>query len=227
MKILGMIQTHLCHRPPPRGGEGSSPRFPAYPWTDGAFDLRIVIMVNAKTGTGQTILKTISAKPSDLYHVDYRPTGRPGSFEFAGLSPREFYVNIPIVSWNLENYGVAWKFSVSEYDLSETIKKSNTHTSEFATNFEFNVGWGEKVKKGIKFGASTRETKTDTYEIITTKGSDDLGEGILEFGSPIILKKETVNIGTPQRPRTSQHYVLNEINTGSIVLNVEPVRYRQ
>lgn len=196
-------------------------------WTDGYFDIRISILINAKNGAGTQLNKVISAKGSDLYDIAYkcerlpgRPT-TPGSCRFDKVTPKNFFINEPLVSWNLENYGAAWKFIVSEYDPSEEIITTYNESTKFASNFGFDIGFGETVKIGYKFGSSMETTSSSTYQYKTTRGSDELGEGIMEFGSPIILRKEVIR---PDRgaPGTLTNYVTNEISCGSIYLCVEP-----
>lgn len=201
--------------PPGREGVRPSLQPPVYPWTDGAFEINISVLINSKHGAGTTVSKVISAKPSDLYTPTYQKDRGTGIVSFRSLLTKEFFVNEPIAPWDLENYGSVWKFIVFEKDNSETEKKAYTYTTVFATNFNFEAGFGEKVKIGAKFGASTTDTKQNSYEIVTTRTSDQLGEGILEFGSPIIVRKEAN--GT---------YVPNTVSTGSMLITVEPRRYR-
>lgn len=203
-------------------------------WTDGYFDFRITIFINSKNGGGQTLNKVISARGSDLYDIEYKPIslgGRP-LLRFNKLIPKEFFINERIVSWDLENYGATWKIVVSEYDPAEEIILSKSETVKFANNFSFDISLGEKVKNNIKFGSTLETTSTSSYQYKTTRGSDDLGEGIIEFGSPIIIRKETVapNLPTPGRPaRQDNHlggikYVMNEVSCGQIFLSIEPRR---
>jgi len=196
-------------------------------WTDGYFDIRISILINAKNGAGTQLNKVISARGSDLYDIKYRTEGvpgRPGSTQlrFDGLTPKDYILNEPIVAWNLENYGAAWKFIVSEYDPSEEIITTFNESTKFATNFNYEIGFGEKVKVGYKFGITQETTSSSTYQYKTTRGSDELGEGILEFGSPIILRKEQYTYTGRNGTIVGYNYITNEVSCGSIYLAIEP-----
>ncbi len=215
------VSEQYVHVRPERGGYITN-------WTDGYFDIRISILINANNGASAQINKVISAKGSDLYDIKYRTEGggtRPGNSErrFDGLTPKDFILNEPIVAWNLENYGAAWKFIVSEYDPSEEIVTSYNQSTKFATNFNYEIGFGEKVKVGYKFGATQETTSSSTYQYKTTRGSDELGEGILEFGSPIILRKEaSTYTGRGGQVITRYDYITNEVSCGAVFLAVEP-----
>ena len=64
--------------------------------------------------------------------------------------------------------------------------------------------FGEVVKLGGKFGASAKVNKTITYQVSTTKGNDELGEVIINFGDDILVN--TTSIGTP----SGGNYFLSE-----------------
>ncbi|MBE5321096.1 hypothetical protein IM793_18160 [Pedobacter sp. MR2016-19] len=196
-------------------------------WTDGYFDIRISILINAKNGAGTQLNKVISAKGSDLYDIKYRTEGIPGrsgstQLRFDGLTPKDYIINEPIAAWDLQNYGAAWKFIVSEYDPSEEIITTYNESSKFATNFNYELGFEEKVKVGYKFGISLETTSSSTYQYKTTRGSDELGEGILEFGSPIILKKEQYTYSGRNGTVIGYNYITNEVSCGTIYLAIEP-----
>jgi len=215
-------------------------------WTDGYFDIRISVLLNARNGIGSEKNIIMNVKGSDLYDFKFRkadPSPRPGGNNYAansyyyydGLTPKTFYVNEPIVAWDLENYGSGWKFIVTEYDLSTQEEDTRTESTQstFATNFEYNFTFGENVKVGYKFGSTQQTTSTHTYVLKTSKGSDDIGVGTLIFGDPIILKKEQVpaeNTGSTRPPRggssgpsyTDYNYITNDVKCGTMYVSVEP-----
>ncbi|MFD2286762.1 hypothetical protein GJU39_17615 [Pedobacter petrophilus] len=202
-------------------------------WTDGYFDIRISILINSKNGGSSQIEKIFSLKGTDLFDVVYQRDGNTTRNYRVSITPKECFLNEPIVAWDLENYGSQWKFIAKEFDLSQDITLSYTNTTTYATNFQYDVGFGEKVKVGVKFGASLTESTTNSFQVKTTVGSDDLGEGILEFSNPIILRKETVEY-TPSRPPRDgsqppyykDRYVTNDVSTGSMLISVEPKRIK-
>lgn len=220
------------HDHDPKVVEVSNGRYHIPSWTDGYFDLRISVLINAKNGIGTEKTIIMNVKGSDIYDFKFRSKGSgPGRpdressphdyFYYEGVTPKIFYVNEPIVGWDLENYGAGWKFIVTEYDPSEEIITTHTNTSTYATNFEFNSAFGEKTKNGIKFGASAQFVNTSTYQVKTTKGSDDIGQGTLEFGTPIILKKEQINPSAATNFKSS-YYVTHEVKCGPMFLTVAP-----
>lgn len=193
-------------------------------WTDGYYDIRISVLINSSNGAGQVLNKVISAKGSDLFQLNYeRDGGSSSNWHYTGVTAKEFFVNEPLVQWDLKQYGSAWKFTVSEYDLSTetTVVKSNTST--FATNFSFNASTGKDEKVGVMFGGSTTSTNSGTYTYKSTATSDDLGEGILEFGDPIIIKKETITtVDSRGVPVNTDQYKTWDVSTGSVLLSIEP-----
>ncbi|WP_316805640.1 hypothetical protein [Pedobacter nototheniae] len=210
---------------------------PLSEWTDGYFDIRIAVLINAKNGAGTQLNKVITAKGSDLYNITYEVTSGPRGYlyyKYKGIAPKDYFINEPLVAWNLENYGAAWKFIVSEYDPSEEIITTHTESTKFAANFGYDIGFGETVKVGYKFGASIETTSSSSFQYKTTRSSDELGEGIIEFGAPIILRKEVVTptpSTTPPRNPTpgrtdniafTTNYITNEVSCGTIYLSIEP-----
>lgn len=195
-------------------------------WTDGYFDIRISVLINAKNGIGELVTKAISASGSDLFDIKYVTAGTVvGYLNYDGIIPKEFHVNVPIVAWNLETYGAGWKFIVSEYDLSEETTTSITQSSEFNTNFSFDPSFGTVVKVGVKFGASAKFTQSSSFVYKSTQTSDGLGEGTLEFGSPIIIIRETVKKNPDgSRPYMVDQYRSFDVNTGFMLIAVEPRR---
>ncbi|SDJ81304.1 hypothetical protein SAMN04487898_104338 [Pedobacter sp. ok626] len=224
------VETYQKHKPP-------AP-FPKL-WTDGAFEIRINILINAKAGAGPTLEKIFSIPGDLLYDVVYQQVPNSINWYRVSSTPKEYKLlqPEPIVAWDLENYSSQWKFVVSEFDNATTVTNIHTYSTKFATNFNFDVALGEKVKVGAKYGSSTEETEVRTHQIVTTLTSDQLGEGILEFASPIILRREDnvpydpyANGGRPPRdnpngPWFVNRYITNDISGGSITLSVEP-KYR-
>jgi len=101
--------------------------------------------------------------------------------------------------------------------LCETYTRSETHTTQFATNFGIDVdlGLSEKVKIGLKFGGSSTTTNTQTYSLVTNVGSDQLGEAELYFYNPVLnFDLSDIGLGSTY-----------EIQTGWLSLSVEPVRF--
>lgn len=187
-------------------------------WTDGNFEFRITVLINAKNGAGNEYVRQMSVSPYDLFNLHYevvREMNFPLKgkiYELKSIDSKEFHPNIEIVPWNLESYGTAWKFIFYEVDGTQEETKSYENTTTFATNFEISSG-GEKTKVGFKFGASATTSEKRTYSIKTMLGSDNLAEAILTFDQPVI-------IGT-----SSNNYITREITNGNVLsISVEPRR---
>ena len=171
-------------------------------------------MVN---GTGQELRKIITVSGSDLFEPIYN-ISNPASlpiyyYTLTGVTSKVYYpTNLELVPWDLEQYGSAWKFIVSEYDPSEEVTTSVTNSSTYGTNFGLDVT-GIFGKLGAKFGVTTTSSSSTTYTYKTTTGSDELGEGILDFRSPIVTGVPITGIATTY-----------EVTTGRISMSVEPKR---
>lgn len=162
---------------------GSSGRYIVNGWTDGEFEFEINVYM------GGSEMKTfLRCNPTSLFNLTLS-----GEKKFkitkVELAPDITECKLPLFEWDLEKYGTTIKISVAEYDDSEVIKRTMTVSSEYATNFSFDPNFGEKVKVGLKFGNSQKETRTTSYEVTTTKQSDQLGECLINFGDKIILSK--------------------------------------
>lgn len=162
-------------------------------WTDGSFEFKVDVLVNAKNGTGPIITKRFTASPEDLFHLEtsnYGRRGGPPFFKTELLCLQAIRVDIPIFKWNLNEYSTSISIFIEEVDseITETITKSRQ--VEFATNFEFTANLIEKV--GLKFGGSIKETRIASNEVKFTQNSDPLGEVIVNFGDAVITDYEAI-----------------------------------
>lgn len=159
-------------------------------WTDGELEFKVKCSVASTTGIGSEIVKYMRFKPSDLFTPVKDNSG--GSRNTWRYIARKFtlneniLVNLPLFEWNLETISPSIKISIEEVDSQETIKQNNSVTTEFATNFEYNLTTGETTKIGFKFGASAKKTMTVLYESTITKGNDELGDVVVNFGDDVI-----------------------------------------
>lgn len=188
-------------------------------WVEGAFEFRMSILINAKNGAGQQLNKIFTAPGSQLFFPHYSLKKYPflnlWLYKLTSITSSEFRPNnLHIIDWDLEQYGTAWKFILSEYDPSVEITRSITHTTKFGANFGIDIPTGEKVKFGQKFGISGETSESTTYTYKTTEGSEDLGETILDFRHNVIVSG----------PQPYGSYNTFEITTGILSLSVEPKR---
>lgn len=162
-------------------------------WTDGEFEFLVKTYVGNKSAWGTESKHMMRFAPDALFAAKYEmdPNGDAGrsrpTFKGNFTLKSNAYVNLPLFEWNLENYGSSVKISIEEVDADQTTTNTEATTTEFATNFEYNFGTGEKEKVGLKFGASTKETHTVSFVVTTTHGNDLLGDVIINFADPVIL----------------------------------------
>jgi hypothetical protein len=184
-------------------------------WIDGTYEFHVKVLINARNGTGNELTKIFTAKGSDLFSISYRrDTSFPYLYRVSSITPREYYPNIELIPWDLESYGMAWKFIFYEKDAVQTAVESRENTSTFGTNFGIDVTTGEKTKLGLKFGGSTSTSQKTTYSVTTHLDSDFLGEAILTFDQPIIISASMTT--WPFR------YTTREITTGLLSVSIEP-----
>ncbi|MNX71726.1 hypothetical protein D3C86_1030510 [compost metagenome] len=192
---------------------------PNLKWTDGNFEFRFEILINNKLGLGTTITRMVSIDPDLLFYLEYEYRFKVGNiYNYARIKTihnNKVGLNIPLINWDLENNGMAWKFYVSEIDDQQTSTRTETSTMEFATNFGFNTTLGKVTKYGLNFGASAKSTKTNTYTLTTQLNSDDLGTLELFFSDPVIR----------QRIAGSNLLDMGTISNGLIELVVMPMPY--
>ena len=163
---------------------------------------------------GQILKKSFPVKGSDLSEVTYKPLfGIHRKLDKVTL--KSYNPDEEILPWDLESYGTAWKFSVQEWDPEQSIKLSKELTTSYATNFEFNPTMGVMEKVGLKFGASPSTSEKETFEVLTSLSSDDLGEAVLTFSQPVI---------TSMIPIQVRYYVTREITTGWLTMSIAPKR---
>ena len=163
-------------------------------WTDGYFEFQIIVLYNAKDGSGDKISIDFPVRPQDLYDVVY--TRKSGIGGFAGIytltsvTPKEFYPNIPIATWDLKNFSTAWTYFIYEKNTEININITTTVESEYATNFEISAGDTKKV--GGKFGASASTTSKKEVTISYKEGSTNLGTKVSYFSDPIIIDRYSI-----------------------------------
>ena len=76
----------------------------------------------------------------------------------------------------------------------------------FATNFGFDPSFGEKVKIGLKFGATATTSKTVSYTVTKSLASDELGQVIVNFEDKILKSKKNLSTGRDWKPDYTDKY---------------------
>lgn len=209
----------------PKLNNSTGTRFPG--WTDGEFEFQVKVYVGSKSAVGNEIITNFRAAPTDLFSPIYKESAQSGRTTrvYAGLVPIKKIISLPLFEWDLENYGSTIKISIEEVDATETSVTATSTTVEFATNFEYNIAAGEKVKQGFKFGASAKESRTVSFTKTITQANDVLGEVVINFGDNIISDRSLEVISEGIRPNDKYYYYPNYNNkysTGWYRLYIAP-----
>jgi len=187
---------------------------PYSPWTAGSFRFKVNVLVNAKNSVGASFDKYITIDPSDLYDAKYRTFN--SRFQdiwlLESITPKKVPLNIPLFNWNLDEYASTIKIIVEEVDDTAEESRSETRVVKFATNFGIDAGFGEKVKIGLKFGASLEEDRSSTVSYKVTKQSDQLGDVIVNFADKIATGFD------------GSSYTTREYSSGMYTIGIEPRR---
>lgn len=199
-------------------------------WTEGKFELLISVGINNISGVGSVYYNYVSLDPTKAFSIkstlnQVRPKKgdkRVYIIYVHDVSPLRHDFSIPvklefeITPWSLEKNSPMWKVNIQEKDGTETVTKTETTNVDFAGNFEFNLGFTEKI--GIKFGASSKKTKQSELKWTSTYESDDLGNVIVDFGDPIILSKSTSSRGS------TNSYILKNYSNSYYAITIMPKR---
>jgi len=200
---------------------GSS-NFTTNSWTDGRYEFLIVVLFNPKDGSPPQTNIRFSAKPSEVYDINYQIRNLWGSVNYytvTSVTPKEFHPEIAIAAWDLSNFGTAWTYHVYEENQTVVHTEQQRVSTTYAANFEYDASFGAIVKSGVKFGANASTTNEKTVTLQFTEGSTDLGEKISYFYDPII-------VNTTSRYPFSPAYNTYDLPTGgtagNVYLSVEP-----
>jgi hypothetical protein len=181
-------------------------------WTEGYFEFRITVLINSKNGVGNEYVRNITVNASDLFDITYKKIFG-NYYIYQSVTPKEYKPFLEILPWDLQSYGIAWKFIFHEIDASQEVTQSYENTTTYVSNFEGNVGIDLGVFKiGGKGGSTETTVDKKTFTVKTTLTSDFLGEAILTFDQPII---------TGTYPGTN-NFITREISTGLLSISVEP-----
>ena len=173
-------------------------------WTDGLFEFVVVANVNGKNSGAQKTT-VVSVDADDLFTIQYNRSGN--RFRPSVTSLKTASVDLPLFSWDLEEYCSGIKLEVYEVDLPEIITVTEIRSVGYAANFKSN----EKV--GLALGASKLEIKTKTYALTTYPAkSNFFGEVIVNYADKVIIGKN------------GSSYTTRVYSTGYLKLGVAPVK---
>lgn len=191
-------------------------------WTEGEFEFLVKVYLGSTSVIGSTLTTYFRAKGNDLF---FNKQGGSGREITSVLCTKPMYMALPLFEWDLENYSTSVKITVEEVDATQVVKNTTSTTVEFAGNFEFDMSLGTNVKKGLKFGASTKKTRTVSYEISTTMGNDELGDVVVNFGDDIIVGLDSI-YGSPRNPLNNKVVPIynSKYSTGWYRLYIAPLK---
>ncbi len=164
-------------------------------WSGGFYEFKVRTIINSKNGVGNELINGFTVSPENLFHLVYETytTGwwfwKRTWYRLKSIHNKTIMVDVPIINWDLDEYASSIKIEIEEVDLSTTTVITDTRTVKFATNFEISPTFGEKVKVGLKFGASLETTETHTVQRTFTQGNDFLGETIINFADKVVLEE--------------------------------------
>lgn len=189
-------------------------------WTEGGFEFKVTTYVGNKGGGAALEIKTlIPINPQDLFELTYVDIG--GWFNTVYLLTDMQLKTVilsdyfTILNWDLNLYSTVLKMTIEEEDPSVEIQRTLAVGSKFATNFGFE--FGEEKKLGLKFGASSETTTSQTYTEKRNLGSDELGDVTVNFQDNVVLNKLPFLFG-------DNLWVTREYTTGYCAIGVEPIR---
>jgi hypothetical protein len=192
---------------------GNSPNW----WTDGRFEIQVSVLINANNGIGPTFNPVIPIDPRSLFDITYYQSGY--NYFISEIIPKDFFILLPILPWDLKVYGDTWKFSIVERDNTGTDKLTVQNSASTAVNFNFEPTIAEFVKIGAKFGVTSNTSTNVSHEVTINLGDDDLSNAILSFDRPII----TGVTGTPGPGNVT--YEINNGPNSYFSTSIEPMRY--
>ncbi len=159
-------------------------------WTDGFFEIRCAIAIQAKNGIGPEIENRFIISGANFFNVKYKVSRRGiwpfryNYYQIESVTAKPILTNMPLVNWDLESYAPTFRIDVEEADNTEVIRRTLTETNEFASNFDVQ---GTILKIGLKFGGSMKKSVTSAVEFSTTVDSDQLGQVTVNFADKILL----------------------------------------
>lgn len=192
------------------------------PWTDGNFEIGMSIIDNAKNRPNVNTKLAFDAKPSDLFSFTHEVLHRWRGFwpikwrrtyykpRISGLKGIDFTSSVlgatklHIHSWDLSEYSNIWNIEVKELDTTTEITTKNTKTKKYNTNLELSIPFGDKLKKGLKFGASLEEENKSERSYKWVQDDQFLGQFDIPFSDNALIKNPCDNKLYPKLYQSSR-----------------------
>lgn len=204
---------------------------PTSAWTDGAFEFKVNINPGARAGNIAILSKAIDARQDELFDISWTSKTVKIPYYFIAGIPifktltfykpainglKTVFTAIPIKktelsTWDLGDFANRWRYSFEEVDASTTITETNSTTYKYNLNIEYSISGGDKIKAGLKYGASIEKSEVVTYSTSRMEGSDDLMSIDVAFYDQIVYKQ-------------NGQYFLRTYSTGAVEFTVAPVQ---
>ena len=208
---------HSNRNTPPRNGAA---------WTDGSFEFNVNALVNSKSTGQPAVAPKFYARGYELFDLEYQLIHWSKCKWYQGCFGKDLYVfgiknvtaktylpkRVDLINWDLDKFAPTMIISIKEMDVSETITTKENSSTEFAGNFGIEGDVWKKI--GLKFGASAKKVFASERTVVSSLGSDDLGETTVEFGDKVIIR-EGKFWGAPL-------YYTREYSTGVVSFSIEP-----
>lgn len=196
-------------------------------WTDGEFEFTVRVYYGSKNSAGNELITNFRVKPSSIFKTELTSSqSNKKTYQIKSMKLKKIPLSVPLFEWNIENYSSTIKIVIEEYDPSETIQKKEDVTHEFATNFNFDITFGQVVKKGLKFGATQKLVTVTSCTVTEIKESDKLGEVLVNFADPILLSKNIITVIINGTGGRSDSYTIpdynNKYSTGFYRIQIAP-----
>lgn len=205
---------------------GTNPNVTAA-WTDGSFEFKVFNQYGAKaSNVDASEVKGFYAEPNDLFEISYVPAStnflvglvlkRP---VITATKSIDFFnggykgQRLEFVSWSLHDFSYMWKIVFEEVDVPTTQEFNKTESNKYNANIGIDISTGDKVKYGLKFGASAEQNLSFSYKETKTDVSDFLGQTVINFEDNVININPSTNTFEPRK-----------FSTGKVEFEFRPVR---
>ena len=206
-------------------------------WTDGNFDFRFKSYIageDTKSPMEHTL--TFSVRARDVFSIEkvhihhknstaFRQSKNFYSVDINNLRSKWIYPEqldknadnkVFVLPWDIYGKSLALHIFVEEFDLGQTIEKTQTVSNEFTVKSDFTqettTGSGDTKHTFKSSYGFTNTTKTSTtIKVTTTVGSDNLGTLSFFFYDPII------------RAESNNAYKLYDVSSGDVTATILPV----
>jgi hypothetical protein len=172
-------------------------------WTASSYSFRIHVIYNSKNGTGTEFTTVFPIAAYNLWDVQYRTETIPGTWPWqrdhlylpVAVTPKTVNLREEVFNWDISSYATTVLVRFEEVDTQTNIERTVTTTDTYATNF--GVEGGVFAKLGLKFGGSATNVLAVATKISYQEGSDDIGQGSVNFADKILSDKYLVGATGP------------------------------